>query len=69
MEYILTKYETIKRTEKIEYLVDIPKNIKNKERYASNHVIENKYKKCNVIDIVDSEILDDKVVKLRIKSR
>ncbi len=66
MKHILTKYETIKRTEKIEYLIDIPKNIKNKERYASNQIFENKYKECKVIDVIDSEILDDEVINLRI---
>jgi len=65
MEHILTKYETVKRTEKIEYSIDIPKNIKDKEKYANNQVAENEYKKCKIVDIIDSEILDDKVISLR----
>lgn len=65
MKYILTKNETIKRTEKVEYSVDIPENIKNKEKYANNQIIENKYSKHEVIDIVDSEILDEEIVSLR----
>ena len=65
MLYILTKLETIKRTEKTEYSIDIPKNIKDKERYANNQITENKYKKYKVVDIVDSEILDDETVSLR----
>lgn len=65
MKYILTKYETVKRIEKIEYSVDIPLNIKNKERYANNQIIENKYQKHKVVDVVDSEILDDEIVGLK----
>ncbi len=65
MKHILTKYETIRRTEKIEYSINIPKNIKNKERYADNQVLENKYKRYKVVDIVNSEILDDEVVDLK----
>lgn len=65
MKYILTKHETIKRIEKVEYSVDIPRNIKNKERYAKNQIVENKYEKYKVVDIVDSETLDDEIVGLR----
>jgi len=65
MKYILTKYETIRRTEQIEYYIDIPKNIKNKERYANNQIFENKYKKYKIVDIVDSEILDDEIIDLK----
>lgn len=68
MKYTLTKYETIRRTEKVEYSVDIPENIKNKEKYANNQIAENKYKRCEVIDIVDSEILDEENVGLRATS-
>lgn len=66
MKHILTKYETIRRTEKVEYSINIPKNIKNKERYADNQVLENKYKRYKVVDIVDSEILDDEIVDLKV---
>ena len=65
MKYILTKYETIRRTEQIEYYIDIPKNIKDKERYANNQIFENKYKKYKIVDIVDSEILDDEIIDLK----
>jgi len=65
MKYILTKHETIRRTEQIEYYIDIPKNIKDKERYANNQIFENKYKKYKIVDIVDSETLDDEIIDLR----
>lgn len=65
MKYILTKNETIRRTEKVEYFLDIPENIKNKEKYANNQIIENKYKKHKIVDIVDSEILDEEIVSLK----
>lgn len=65
MKYILTKHETIKRTEKVEYSIDIPEHIKNKERFASNQIIENNYAKQKVVDIIDSEMLDDEIVSLR----
>ena len=66
MKHILTKYETIRRTEKIEYSINIPKNIKNKERYANNQVMENKYKRYKVVDVVGSEILDDEIINLKV---
>lgn len=65
MKYILTKNEIIRRTEKVEYFVDIPENIKNKEKYANNLIIENKYKKHKVVDIVDSDLLDEEIVSLK----
>lgn len=65
MKYILTKHETIRRTEKIEYSIDIPEYIKNKERFARNQIIESNYTKQKVVDIVDSEMLDDEIVSLR----
>lgn len=68
MKYILTKNETIRRIEKVEYFVDIPENIKNKEKYANNLIIENKYKKHKVVDVIDSEILDEEIVSLRATS-
>ncbi|MFH1193722.1 MAG: hypothetical protein V1661_01875 [bacterium] len=67
MKYILTKLETIKRTEKIEYLIDISTNIKNKDRYANNQIVKNNYEKCKLVDIIDSEILDDEIVGLTMK--
>lgn len=68
MKYILTKNEIIRRTEKIEYSVDIPENIKNKEKYANSLIFENKYKNHKVIDVIDSEILDEEIVSLRATS-
>lgn len=65
MKHIVTKYETIRRTEKIEYLINIPEGVKNKEKYADNKIVENKYSKCRVVDIVDSEILDEEIVGIK----
>jgi len=65
MKYILIKNETIRRTETIEYSVDIPKNIKDKEEYANNQIIENKYKKYKIVDIIAGEILDEEIVSLK----
>lgn len=67
MKYILTKHETIRRTEEIQYEVEIPKNIKNKVRYANNQIEENNYQSCNLLDIVDSELIDDEIIDLKVK--
>lgn len=65
VKYILTKYETIRRTEKVEYTVEIPENIKNKREYANEQVVDNNYTDQRVVDIVDSEWLDDETRSLR----
>lgn len=68
MKYILIKDETIRRTERVQYEIDIPKNIKNKTEYADEQVKENNYKSYKISDIVDGELLDEEVVSLKIKS-
>jgi hypothetical protein len=65
VKYILTKYETIRRTEKVEYAVEIPENIKNKKVYAVEQVLDNHYGDYKVVDIVDSEMLDEEIGDLR----
>lgn len=65
MKYILTKHETMKRIEQVEYEVEIPKRIKNKTQYADDQIVENGYKNSKVVDILDSELLDEEVVNLR----
>ncbi|MFC2026728.1 hypothetical protein ACFLUX_01995 [Chloroflexota bacterium] len=65
IKYILTKYETIRRTEKVEYLIDIPNNIVDKTVYADEQVLDNNYKDFKVVDIVDSERLDEEIFSLR----
>mgnify|MGYP001582102422 CR=1 FL=1 len=67
MKYILVKDETIRRTERMQYEVEIPRNIKNKIEYADNQIKDNNYRSYKMIDIVDSELLDDEVVNLKIK--
>ena len=65
VKYILIKYETIRRTEKVEYAVEIPENIKNKKVYADEQVLYNNYVDYKVVDIVDSEMLDGETRSLR----
>ena len=65
IRYILTKYETIRRTEKVEYVVDIPEVVMNKKEYADELVLENEHLDCTVVDIVDSEKLDEEISSLR----
>lgn len=65
LKYILTKYETVKRVEKVEYKVEIPVGIKNKIEYANKKVLGNDYVGYKIIDICDSEILDDEVEGLK----
>jgi len=68
MKYILTKDETIRKTERIQYEIEIPRNIRNKTEYADEQVKENNYKSYKISDIIDSELLDDEVIDLKIKS-
>ena len=65
VKYILTKYETIRRTEKVEYAVEIPENISNKTAYANEQVLDSNYMDYKVVDIVDSEMLDEDIRSLR----
>ncbi len=65
VKYILTKHETIRRTEKVEYTVEIPENIRNKTEYADEQVFDNNYIEFKVVDIVDSEKLDEEIRSLR----
>lgn len=65
IRYILTKYETIRRTEKVEYTIEIPETIKNKREYANEQVLDNNYVALRVVDIVDSEWLNDETRSLR----
>jgi len=68
MKYILTKDEIIRKTERIQYEIEIPRNIRNKTEYADEQVKENNYKSYKISDIIDSELLDDEVIDLKIKS-
>lgn len=65
IKYVLTKYETIRRTENVEYIIEIPHNIKNKMVYADEQVLNNNYKAIKVIDILDSEKLNEETLSLR----
>lgn len=63
--YILTKYETVRKTEKVEYEIEVPEKIKNKTQYADNQILKNNYKNCKTVDIIDSELLDEEIVNLK----
>ncbi len=64
-KYTLTKYETIRRTEKVEYMVEIPENAKNKTEYANEQILDSNYLEYKVADIVDSEMLYEEIQSLR----
>jgi len=64
-KYILTKHETVRKTEKVEYEIEIPEKIKNKTEYANNQIFNNNYKNCKVADIIDSELIDEEFIDLR----
>jgi len=66
-KYILTKYESIRRIEKVEYEIEIPEKIKNKIEYADEQVLENTYNNYKIVEIIDSEMLDEEIVDLREK--
>ena len=68
MKYFLTKYETITRTEKVQYEIEVPKNIKSKKKYADNQIQENNYQSHKILDVVNSELIDEEIIGFRIKS-
>lgn len=68
MKYILIKDETIRRTERVRYEIEIPKNIKNKILYADNQVKENNYESYKIIDRFNSEPIDDEIISLKMTS-
>ena len=65
IKHILTKYETVKKTEKVEYEIEIPEDIENKTKYANKQILENNYGNFNVIDIINSEMLDEEIIDLK----
>lgn len=70
VKYTLTKYETIRRVEKVEYILEIPSHVRNKEKCAIDQVACGDYKSYKVADVVDSEMLDEQVIcftKSRVK--
>ncbi|MBI4721978.1 MAG: hypothetical protein HY769_03100 [Candidatus Stahlbacteria bacterium] len=46
-------------------MIKIPANVRNKKAYAEKQLEDNNYVSCKVVDIVDSEILDDEVIDSR----
>ena len=64
-KYILTKYETVRKIERVEYEIEIPKKIKNKTEYANDQILKNNYTNYKDEDIADSERLDEEVVSLK----
>lgn len=68
-KYIITKLETIRRTEKVQYEVLIPQKIKNKEEYVEKQLKNCNYTSCKVSDIIDSEMLDDEIINLTKKRK
>ena len=65
IKHILTKYETVKKTEKVEYEIEIPEDIENKTKYANKQILENNYGNFNVIDIINSEMFDEEIIDLK----
>lgn len=64
-KHILVKYETVKRTEKVKYLVQIPEHIRNKITYADKQIESGDYISYEVADIVNSEMLDEEIIALK----
>ena len=64
-KYVLTKYERILRLEKVEYVVEIPENIRNKLAYAGEQVMDSNYTDCEVVDMPVSKMLDEEIHSLR----
>lgn len=67
MKYLLTRYETIKRVEEVEYEIEIPHGIKSKSEYAEEKVLGGAYEHCRVMNVLESESLDEETVGLKRK--
>lgn len=63
--YVLTKYERMLRLEKVEYVVEIPDNVRNKLIYADKQIMDSNYTDCKVVDIPVSKMLDEEIHGLR----
>lgn len=64
-QYIITKHETIRRIEQVEYMVKIPLHIRNKEQYAYDKINDGDYLSCKLVDVLDGEMLDDELICLK----
>ncbi len=66
-KYNFIKDETIRRIERVCYIVEIPDRIKHKRQYAKRMVEESGYLKYEIADILDSELLDEEFVSFGLK--
>lgn len=67
VKYAIIKDETIRRTERVEYIFAIPVNIRNKKRYAIQQLEDNNYLNYKIVDILESELLDDGFVGFKMR--
>lgn len=63
-KYTLVRYETTRRTEKVEYIIEIPEQIKRKQEYADEEVFKNNYLSFKVAEIIESERLDEEPISI-----
>ncbi len=68
-KYIVIKHETVRRIEKVQYEILIPERVRNKDEYAQSQLEEGNYKSCKLLDVVDSEMLDEEIIKLTKKRK
>jgi len=53
------------RVEKVEYTVEIPKNVRKKLAYAEEQLLEGNYIASTVVDIPVSKMLEEEIHSLR----
>ena len=66
-KYVLTRHETMTRTEKVQYEIDIPTHITRKREYAEGQFSDGNYSASNVIGVLDSQMIDEENISLRRK--
>jgi len=67
MRYILIRHETITKTEEVQYEIDIPVNIRSKKEYAEEQITEGNYSDSKVVNVLDSQMVDENNLSFRKK--
>lgn len=66
-KYILIRHETIIRTEKIRYEINIPEDIIDKKEYAEEMVSSGDYINSKVVDVLGGQVVNEENLSLRKK--
>lgn len=67
-KYVLTRHETITKTEEVQYEIDVPTNIKSKQEYAEEQISDGNYSKSKIVNVLDSQIIGEENLSFRRKN-